>query len=162
MPRRTTKAIVKKILVDSKPKPDTRFRRHKSCGVRTNVGVCSFIFDCLTLNEIQPKTKKMTNAKIEELLLREFPTRTSLALGLKDPNKANSINLMRHKYNKGVLCTGLAPVHLSVRYNDKGQPVDSRTGRHLLTKRDYLALLDKYGLNFREHGAPDVFAKLPD
>lgn len=161
MPRKTPAALIKQ-RIRQKPRPDMRFRRHKSFGKVTNVGVCSWFFDMFTLNELQVKTRRATNAEIERLVCLEFAHRDKLVRGLKDPDNPNCINLFRHKYNKGVLITRTPPVYLSVRYNHKGIAVDSRTGQVPLTKSAYLDLLAKYRLTFEDHANKDLYRTLPD
>lgn len=129
------------------PEPDPIARKVRGyAGKRSGLGICLWLWNAFDLNERLPRTRKLTNAALERELCREFSHKPGFVESVKDPSHATSLSLYRHKFNQGKLLRYSPPRVLSVRYNQQGIAVDSRTGRKPLTKQDYDALCAKYGL----------------
>jgi len=95
-------------------------------------------------NELLTRTKKMTNAEIERQVRLEFPHEPTLMENLDSGRQ--TVNYYRHLYNVGKLTKPrlTPPNHISFRYNETGQVVDTRTGKRVLTKEEHNELLERY------------------
>lgn len=123
-------------------------------GKKTGYGIMHFWHSLLQLNEHLPRNRKMTNAELERQWLLEFPHRSETIK--RQIAKSTGANLYRHLYNTSRLCRNVVSPCCSFRYNDKGEQVDGRTGRIILTAVKKQAVLQRYG--FDSEGEPQVRA----
>lgn len=138
---------VKKLMDDYSGIPDTNHRRRKAvtCGKRTKMGIQQFLATIFEMNELNPRSKKLTNAAIQKLLLDEFPNRPNLHRNF-DAGKT-SINYYRHLYNSGRL-TNRMPANISFRYNEVGIAVEPRHGKRPLTVPEKQQTIERYRKNY--------------
>ena len=107
-------------------------RRHKSRGLTSGVGICTYFAFLFRSNETAPKNKKLTDDQIASLVEKEFSHRPS-AFYFRGPNKRRTINEYRIKYNSGAFTDGKMPATHSYRYDSLGNRVNGRTGKPLPT-----------------------------
>ena len=133
------------IKIENTPDPP-RKTFQKTSGKKTGLGIMTFWATIFEGNELLPRTKKMTNAEIERQVRLEFPHEETLMENL-DSGK-QTVNYYRHLYNVGKLTKprGTPPNHISFRYNEAGQVVDTRTGKRVLTKEEHNELLERYNV----------------
>ncbi len=122
-----------------------RARKPKVQGKRTKKGLTQFLFDMFEQNEMAARIDKLTNEKMELMLMEEFPNHDPLIKGLQVGGKGG-INDYRRRYNCGVLRRDVLPTRISFRYNKDGLRVDTRTGRRLMSVQDQA----KYEQHFRD------------
>jgi hypothetical protein len=106
-------------------------RVHKSRGVNTGLGICSYFVALFQANELAPKRKKLTDDQIAILVEKEFPHRASAKV-YRGNNKKRTINEYRHRYHTGKFTNGVIPSIYSFRYDKDGDRVDGRTGKEKL------------------------------
>ena len=99
---------------------------HKSHGVTTGLGICSFFAMLFRLNESSPV--KLTDEQIALRVKEEYPDRPTADRYL-GKNKIRTINEYRCRYNTGMFTKGLSPRKQSHRYNEQGNKVDGKHGR---------------------------------
>lgn len=117
----------------------------RSKGRKTGLGVRVYIWNLFTLNE-RDGTQKLTNAMISHNVREEFPDRHRLLAGMDSGRQ--SVNWWRHLYNKGVLLKPKGkPSRISLRYNDRGKVVDTRTGLVEIDHDAIAELCEKYEIN---------------
>jgi hypothetical protein len=111
-------------------------------GRRTKLGIMAFWHALFELNELNPSSKKMTNAEIARQMNLEFPGRPAIEKLLEKPSE---VNTFRHMYNTGTLIATRKekPKHISFRYNAKGNKVDPRTER-VLTASEVQATIERF------------------
>ena len=112
---------------------------HKSKGNTSGLGITAYFSMLFEINEICPKKRKLTDLEIAIKLAKEFPTRkTAQLVHFVGPNKKHTINSYRYRYNSGKFTRGVLPKRRSFRYNDQGEVVDSKTGKHLLSEEEII------------------------
>lgn len=104
--------------------------RHKSRGITSGVGICTYFAFLFRSNE-RVGSKKLTDEQIAILVERQFPGRKTAQV-FRGPNKKRTINEYRHRYNLGLFTGGKMPALHSYRYNSDGLRVDGRTGKKVL------------------------------
>ena len=129
---------------------DKRPRKRKAvtCGKRTKLGIQEFLANVFEANELLPRSKKLTNAALESMLLEEFAHHAPLVKKVKE-GRDHIINYYRHRYNLGLL-TGKSPPTISFRYNENGLAIEPRYGKRILTSEKRAEIIDKYRRKFRE------------
>ena len=158
--RQQRNAIMKKrdqpfdSLITPKNTPDKPRRVvHRTIGRRTGLGVCSFMFNLMELNEMLPKNKKMTNEELKRQLFDEFPTHLSQLQRSFDQGNS-SVNYYRTLYNEGRLIRSREPKNCAFRYNINGDKVDARSGKKLLSLKEQNDWRRKYG--YKPEGSDDA------
>jgi hypothetical protein len=111
--------------------------RHKSKGITSGVGICTYFAFLFRYNETSKK--KLTDEEIAILVEREYPDRHS-AKAFRGNTKKRTINEYRHRYNAGLFTTGKIPALFSYRYDSLGNRVDGRTGKKILPTIQELGL----------------------
>lgn len=109
----------------------TNKARHKSQGLTSGVGICTYFAFLFKFNETLPKKRKLTDEQIALAVEKEFPGRPS-AQCFRGPTKRRTINEYRLKYNAGKFTYNKMPEFYSYRYNSSGDRVDGRTGKKVL------------------------------
>lgn len=115
--------------------PDpSRIAGSRTQGRRSKLGVMEFWYALFELNELRPKDKKLTNAEIARQMVAEFPDRENIQRLLDDPTLVNSF---RFRYNTGDLLSYRPgrPKHISFRYNEDGERINSRTGQPMTAEQ---------------------------
>lgn len=120
-----------------------RMRYTSGAGRRTKLSLGRFLAAVFETNELNPPHQKLTNAAIERLLFDEFPQKKEAFLRARKSGKGG-VNYYRYLYNLGRLTGGIAPPYISFRYNDLGQPVDTRTGKRILTVREREEIIARF------------------
>jgi hypothetical protein len=105
--------------------------KHKSRGITTGLGICSYFATLFQANELAPKGRKMTDEQIAMKVEHEFPNRPG-AFAYRGQTKKRTINEYRHRYNTGKFTGGILPLLFSFRYNSSGEIVDGKTGKEVL------------------------------
>lgn len=123
---------------------------HKSKGITSGVGICTYFAFLFRSNEIAPKKKKLTDEQIAIAIEKEFPNRPT-AFSFRGPNKNKTINEYRLKYNRGCFTYNQIPELYSYRYDSMGNRVDGRTGRKILPTIQELGLQSAHRY-WREYG----------
>jgi hypothetical protein len=117
----------------------------KSQGATTGMGICHFFISLFEANELLPDKQKMTDKTIAKKVVKEFPDRKSaqdfIAL---NPNK--TVNSYRYRYNKGKFTKDIPPETLSLRYSEKGLPVNFKTGTIILSQEEVTQLRTNHRL----------------
>jgi len=115
-------------------------------GTTSELGVCLFIARLFQLNEYFGTTApylrkdKMGDPEIQALIEKEFPE-AKLTKRLKE---RLTINQLRQHYNSGILTDRISSsAPFSFRYNSKGEVVDGRFGRRVLTPEEVDGLITK-------------------
>lgn len=146
-PKTNTTQVVDKLIDQlEKIKDEPRRRRPKSIGIRSSVGVFELARYLFGVSEL----RHMTNAALEAIFRQEFPANKRLIASFTPGNKKNkcSINWMRHAHNRGKLIQSKGfnskPYQISLRYDNDGDPVDSRTGERKLDEQDIRELCLHY------------------
>ncbi len=132
-------------------KPSQRKIKHKSRGITSGVGICTYFAFLFASNE-KPGTKKLTDDEIAILVERQFPGRKTAQV-FRGPNKKRTINEYRHRYNLGLFTMGKIPALYSYRYDSMGNRVDGRTGKKILPTIQELGLQSAHRY-WRESGVP--------
>lgn len=143
--RITSKSLDEVLEIKITPDPPAQ-TFHKTVGKKSGLGIMAFWSVLFSGNEQLPKGKKMTNAEIERQVRMEFSHERTLMHNLE--TKRQTVNYYRHLYNSGRLTKprGNCPEYISYRYNDKGERVDTRTGKRPLTQEQ----IDAIEKRFRE------------
>lgn len=109
----------------------------KSKGITSGLGVCGFFAMLFESNELRSIRTKLTDEKIRELVLAEFPNRKSQFFSRS--GVGITVNEYRNRYNKGVFTRGVPPIKRSYRWWS-GMIVDGRTGNHFLIDEEVARL----------------------
>ncbi len=127
--------------------------KHKSRGITSGVGICTYFAFLFRSNEIAPLKRKLTDDQIASMVEKEFPHRPS-AFVFRGPNKKRTINEYRLRYNRGLFTNSKVPADYSFRYDSAGIRVDGRTGKKPLPTIQILGLQSSHryyrGLNGRQ------------
>lgn len=110
-------------------------KRHKTRGVNTGLGICSFFAYLFEANTIFPK--KLTDEEIALRVSKEFPSRKSAQAFIE---KRRTVNEYRQRYHRGDFTGFNPPPKFSFRYDSTGNIVDGRKGRRVLTNIEILGL----------------------
>jgi hypothetical protein len=105
--------------------------KHKSKGITTGLGICSYFAAIFRANEGCVTKRKKTDEQIAIMIEREFPHKLG-AFAFRGETKKRTINEYRHRYNTGKFTGGIVPSIYSFRYNKTGDRVDGRTGTKVL------------------------------
>jgi hypothetical protein len=108
----------------SEPKADkskskkAKVREMKVVGKTTGLGVAKTWAKLFVNNEKSSKQQKLTDEQISKAMKKEFPDRGS--------DIFDHVQLVRNRYNKGVLTGGAVPAELAKRYDKNGNVVTAR------------------------------------
>lgn len=131
--------MAKKVAPKRGASSTTQKRQHKTRGLSTGVGICTYISNLFEANELLgPKQKKLTDEIIEAKLQAEYPG-VEIGKGQK-----YTVNSYRTMYNQGRFTQNVPPENLSFRYNGQRQIVDGRTGRRPLLPEEIKHLQKKH------------------
>jgi len=114
---------------------------HKSRGIKSGLGVCSFAADLLRVNEDLPKHRRMTDEEMRRIMIEEFSHRLTLARSSirRLYERRITMGYYRTLYNMGHLIKK-KPRKLSHQFDTKGEiiPEARGKGRPSRTVRDLL------------------------
>lgn len=129
---------------------------HKSKGLTSGVGICTYLADCFDSNALLAVSKKFTDEEIAAKVLKEFPTAKSATNLISEDSKL-TINTHRTKYNAGGFTRGIPPVEPSFRYDSQGRIVNGRNGKYPLLPEEIDSIKKKH-----EARRQAIIAKLKD
>lgn len=116
------------------PITDMRQPIRKTIGKNLKMGFVEFLNHLFDLNE----DRRYTDAKLKKLILDEFGHHAKTVNSFSDGNQC--VSKIRHEFNQGVFQPSLWPPEnpgkiprLSLRYNEQGQPVNSRAPTKVAT-----------------------------
>lgn len=134
---------VPELLALSPNKPDPRIRKKRTQGKFTRKSISEFFFELFAANELAERRLKKTNTAIIDIVVKEFPKNYKLHVNLRGGER-NGVNCYRQAYNTGRLVPGRPVVHISFRYNERGDRVDYATGKKILSVPDQKEFLNRY------------------
>lgn len=126
LPKQNKKNFILKLPCRQDREPERVY--HKSVGSSSKLGICKFIAILLEVNEQLPLYRRMTDDRIRQIILNEFPGRKGLRRLLE---KKITIGYYRTLYNTGRLVApyGKVPEMQSNRWAEGGVLANRRTGR---------------------------------
>jgi hypothetical protein len=119
---------------------------HKSSGISTRMGICSFFVSLFEANELLPTRQRMTDRVIAVKISKEFPDRPS-AQDFTTNKAKKTVNSYRYRYNKGKFTRGMPPRNMSFRYNEKGLHTNFKTATRVLLQEEVAFLQKKHRSN---------------
>ena len=121
---------------------------NKSSGSTTGMGIISYFISLFEANEFVSTKHKMSDDDIAKRIAKEYPDRESAQDFMLNKAK-KTINSYRYRYNAGYFTNGIPPRNLSLRYDNKGYPVNAKTGTSFLSQ-EKVNVLRKNHKKFRE------------
>lgn len=116
------------------PVSDIRQPIRKTIGKSLKMGFVEFLNHLFDLNE----DSRYTDAKLKAIILDEFGHSAKTVASFSDGNQC--VSKIRHEFNQGLFQPSVwPPAHpgriprLSLRYNEQGQPVNSRAPTRIAT-----------------------------
>lgn len=119
----------------------------KTTGKRTRMGFVEYLNHLFDINE--DPSRRYSDGKLKAIILDEFSHSKKTLDSFADGNQ--TVAKLRHEYNNGCFQPSTWPpehpgkiAKMSVRYNDKGVPVNSRRPSQLATWDDLKVLHAKF------------------
>lgn len=105
--------------------PKLRPNGQRSYGLTTQLGLFEFISTIFYTNETLYKSRKLTDAHIQDLIYKEFPTKKGIKQIVEGGSKKKrTIGHYRSLYNTGAMTNGIVPEQRSYAYDAKGEKLE--------------------------------------
>lgn len=123
---------VEKLMKESLKK-DPKVRAGRTAGRRSGISFWEFLHSAFSVNEFNPRNKKLTDDQIEAILFREYTGKTldKFKRGILKGNY--TLGTIRAQFNAHKVChkTNPKPKRVSLKYSGEGLPIKPRANRGL-------------------------------
>lgn len=105
--------------------PKLRPQGQRSYGQTTQLGFFEFVATIFYTNETLYKSRKLTDAHIQDIIFREFPNKKGIRQIVRGKGaRKRTIGHYRSLYNGGAMTNGVKPEQRSYAYDNKGERVE--------------------------------------